>query len=44
MSHKEQHSSKESKKTPIMNLKEKRLAKAAKRHSKTIQQLFPSPQ
>ncbi|WP_018608772.1 hypothetical protein [Uliginosibacterium gangwonense] len=44
MSHKEQHGNKETKKTPVMGLKEKRLVKAAKRHSKTIQQLFPSSQ
>lgn len=43
MSNKEQHSAKEVKKTPAMNLKERRLVKAAKRQSKIIRQLFPSP-
>lgn len=43
MSNKEQHSNKQSKKAPAMTLKERRQHKAEKRHSKTIQQLFPSP-
>lgn len=43
MSNKEQHSNKEGKKAPAMTLKEKRQAKAAKRYSKNLQQLFPPP-
>jgi len=42
MSHKEQRSNKEGKKTPSLTLKEKRQIKAAKRNSKTLQQLFPT--
>ena len=43
MSNKELHSKKEAKKTPAMTLKERRQAKAAKRYSKNLQQLFPPP-
>jgi len=42
MSHKEQHGNKQTKKSPAMSLKERRQTKAAKRHSKMIQQLFPA--
>lgn len=43
MGNKEQHGNKEVKRAPAMTLKERRQAKAAKRYSKNLQQLFPAP-